>query len=529
MLTSRTLLEATGISRATLNNYIAMGLLPKPEVRRQSPAPGEPPATLGYFPEWSLARIEQIQNLKKSGVALEDIRQQLIGQTDTRPAVQMDNISTVQLDSYTGVQLDSSAAVQIPDTPQIKMPVSEQRMDTRTPAPSLQRESVQVSIDHVPYAAYMVNYEFQLVWLNSQAQAEFFGREPIPERAEDRSMLRTLVEWSAELPPHEQVALMKSHLGLIKHRMPRQAFARQIGTLPEKDRQWLLACYDQCPEVQSRWTQTTRIQHPAPENGTCNLVTLSFREGILVVCVPEQASVDELVGWLAQRDSVIRTLLGQRLPVLTPLAVLVGDLQNSVRICSELPPEEYFELINQIWSALDPIFRKYYGAYGKHTGDGMLYYFFPQPDRNYLLSAMQCALKIRETMRRISQEWQLRKGWTNQLYMNIGLNEGEEWLGTFKTNTSYELVVLGETINTCARLSDFARFGKVWATKSLISKLSASERESIRYGVERTSDEGQVFVKNTYAQLSSLLNMAEPKHAKLADIASLAVAEVQSI
>jgi DNA-binding transcriptional MerR regulator len=77
MLTSRTLLEATGISRATLNNYIAMGLLPKPQVKRMSPAPGEPAATLGYFPDWALDRIEQIQHLKKSGQALEDIRHAL--------------------------------------------------------------------------------------------------------------------------------------------------------------------------------------------------------------------------------------------------------------------------------------------------------------------------------------------------------------------------------------------------------------------------------------------------------------------
>lgn len=504
MLTSRTLLEATGISRATLNNYIAMGLLPKAEVRRQSPGPGEPPTTLGYFPDWTQARIEHIQRLKKSGLSLDEIRQQLSG------------------------QLHETASPDAAEAAPINAPLQERRVDA-VPAQSLRSESVQVSIDHLPYAAYMVNYEFQLVWINQQAQQEFFGREPIPERAEDRSMLSTLVGWSAELPRDAQATLMNAHLGLIKHRLPRASFVRHLANLDEQARPWLLDCYDQSTEVQSRWTQTTRIQHPAPEQGAYQLVTLSFREGVLVVYVPEQANVDELVGWLAQRDSVIRTLLGQRLPVLTPLAVLVGDLQNSVRICSELPPEEYFELINQIWSTLDPIFREYYGAYGKHTGDGMLYYFFPQPDRNYLLSAMQCALKIRETMRRISQEWQLRKGWTNQLYMNIGLNEGEEWLGTFKTNTSYELVVLGETINTCARLSDFARFGKVWATKSLISKLTVTDREHIRYGVERASAEGQVFVPNTYAQLASLMNPAEPRHAKLADIASLAVAEVQAI
>ena len=497
MLTSRDLLEATGISRATLNNYIAMGLLPKPEVRRQSPAPGEPPTTLGYFPEWALARIEQIQELKKSGQTLDAIKQQLSGQLNQ----------------------GSSRASEITKA-------VERRTSSNANAPVLRSESVQVSIDHLPYAAYMVNYEFQLIWLNNQAQQEFFGREPIPERAEDRSMLPTLMGWSAELPPQEQAALMNAHLGLIKHRLPRQAFASNLTALPERDRQWLLECYDQCPEAHNRFTQTARIQHPAPDQDNCQLVSLSFREGVLVVYVPEQASVEELLGWLAQRDSVIRTLLGRRLPVLTPLSVLVCDLQNSVRICSELPPEEYFELINQIWSTLEPVFREYYGAYGKHTGDGMVYYFFPQPDRNHLMSAVQCALKIRETMRRISQEWQLRKGWTNQLYMNVGLNEGEEWLGTFKTNTNYELVVLGETINTCARLSDFARFGKIWATKNLISRLSTSERESIRFGVERETEEGKVFVKNTYAQLSSLISPADPRHAKLTDIASLAITEI---
>jgi class 3 adenylate cyclase/DNA-binding transcriptional MerR regulator len=506
MLTSRDLLEATGISRATLNNYIAMGLLPRPEVRRQSPAPGEAPATLGYFPDWALTRIEQIQQLKKSGQTLEAIRLKLSGQLEEQD-----------------IQLSEEGS---PTSTQPPAPSQDRRSSASRSGAALRSESVQVSIDHIPYAAYMVNYEFQLVWLNSLAQQEFFGSEPIPERAEDRSMLPTLLGWSSELPPLEQTALMNAHLGLIKHRLPRQAFARNLGMLPERERQWLLDCYDQCPEASNRFSQASTIEHPNPGKGACRLVTLSFREGVLIVYVPEQANVQELLGWLAQRDSVIRTLLGQRLPVLTPLAVLVGDLQNSVRICSELPPEEYFELINQIWSTLDPVFREHYGAYGKHTGDGMVYYFFPQPDRNHLLNAVQCALKIRETMRRISQEWQLRKGWTNQLYMNIGLNEGEEWLGTFKTNTSYELVVLGETINTCARLSDFARFGKVWATKNLISKLSGSERDTIRFGVERDTEEGKVFIKNTYAQMSSLVKADDPRHAKLTDVASLTVAEI---
>jgi DNA-binding transcriptional MerR regulator len=77
MLTSVALLEGAGISRATLNNYIAVGLLPRPEVRRQAAVPGEAPTTLGYFPDWALERIRQIQQLKRDGASMDDIRHQL--------------------------------------------------------------------------------------------------------------------------------------------------------------------------------------------------------------------------------------------------------------------------------------------------------------------------------------------------------------------------------------------------------------------------------------------------------------------
>jgi len=194
-----------------------------------------------------------------------------------------------------------------------------------------------------------------------------------------------------------------------------------------------------------------------------------------------------------------------------------------------LPPDEYFQLINEIWSALDPIFRKYYGAYGKHTGDGMVYYFFPQPDNNYIMNAILCACEIRECMKVISHKWALKKGWTNQLFMNIGLNEGEEWLGTFKTNTSYELVILGETINICGRLSDFSRYGEIWATKNLVSKLNHAERNSIDYGVIRRTPEQEIFVANSYAQISTLVDKEDVRHLKLIDISSTAVTQIRAI
>lgn len=66
MLTSKDILEKTGISRATLNNYIASGLVARPDVLPPGPEDGDAPR-IGYFPDDTIERIETIQRLKREG------------------------------------------------------------------------------------------------------------------------------------------------------------------------------------------------------------------------------------------------------------------------------------------------------------------------------------------------------------------------------------------------------------------------------------------------------------------------------
>lgn len=209
---------------------------------------------------------------------------------------------------------------------------------------------------------------------------------------------------------------------------------------------------------------------------------------------------------------------------------MLADLQGSAKICSELPPNEYFELINEIWSTMDPLFRKHFGTYGKHVGDGMVYYFFPRPDSSHIFNALVCAHEVKQEMRKISNRWQLRKNWLNELHLNIGLHEGTEWLGTFQSGSNVEFAVLGDTINHAARLSDFARFGSIWATKSLVSKLSNEERNCLDFGVTRQGESGrEVYIASSYAQLSTLIDLSLDRHEKLREIANLPVTEIRNI
>ena len=159
-----------------------------------------------------------------------------------------------------------------------------------------------------------------------------------------------------------------------------------------------------------------------------------------------------------------------------------------------------------------------------------MYYFFPQPDSNYIFNALRCARELKSEIQKISKAWQIRKNWLNELYLNVGLTEGQEWLGTFQSATSVEFVVLGDSINQAARISDFSRYGAIWATKSFIGKLSAHERGLVRFGVKRQTPEGrEVFVASSFALVSALVNLDGARTEKLRDIAALPVTEIVEI
>src|SRR3954471_7066833 len=65
-------MERIGISRATLNNYIASGLVPRPQVLPPGPEHGAAPR-IGYFPDDTVERIESIQRLKRDGWSIQRI------------------------------------------------------------------------------------------------------------------------------------------------------------------------------------------------------------------------------------------------------------------------------------------------------------------------------------------------------------------------------------------------------------------------------------------------------------------------
>ena len=512
MISSKALIDQTGISRATLNNYIQLGILPKPDVQSLSATADEGGArVLGFFPDDALERVQAVQILKTQGLSMAQVAERL-AQTDALLEVQE-------------LQLESVAS----------------RSSTRnTPRAGNTRSSgvmpdtlgnLSLSLETLTHPAYMLNYNFELTWFNEPARKTIFGFETVPAKSIERNLLQLLSRPEVRLAMDDQKALVALLLQLASARVSFQSLRKLVGESDPES----LPLLDGIVFTEDGHEQTVNelefFQKNTSGQYDCYRVyAVYFREGILVVHAPAVERGDDLLNFLSRRDQVIQSLLNKRLPVMTPLAVLVADLQNSVRICSELPPDEYFALINQVWATMGPILRKYTGTHGKHVGDGVVYYFFPQAESNYLFNALACADELRLAMRKISSEWQLKKNWFTELQLNIGLHEGQEWLGSFQSANHIEFAVLGNTINQASRLSDFARHGSIWATKDLVSKLSADERSRIEFGVLRKSAEnGDRFVPTSYAQVESLIDLQKEKYEKLRDIAQLPVTEIRRV
>ena len=141
MINSKQLIELTGISRATLNNYVALGILPNPLIRTLRGEEGRA-TRLGYFEEDAVACIKKVQKLKKQGLSMAKISEQLGGHVP----------SSSPGKSSIAANISSSVA-------------------KRGPLTDL---SLEASIENLPGPAYMVNNNFELIWRNDCAVDTFF-------------------------------------------------------------------------------------------------------------------------------------------------------------------------------------------------------------------------------------------------------------------------------------------------------------------------------------------------------------------
>ncbi|MCK5704064.1 MAG: hypothetical protein KAI29_23080, partial [Cyclobacteriaceae bacterium] len=195
LITSKEIIEKTGISRATLNNYIKMGILPKPIVRRPGPEQ-KGVKQIGYFPASVLERILKVKLLKQQGNSMEDIAYQF-------------------QESFPGGQKEER---------QEDPPAHERRQRVESTSSQSRRRvsdsEFQVTIADINSPAYLINHNFEIEWINKPAEEYIFNRN-IKEivDVESRNVFRLLLNEELRKGVRSWNEAVLLHLTILQNRI----------------------------------------------------------------------------------------------------------------------------------------------------------------------------------------------------------------------------------------------------------------------------------------------------------------------
>lgn len=490
-------LEKCEISKPTLDFYIKLGLIPRPIVRHSEDR------LTGYFPPDIVSVIEKVKQLKDQGETMEEI------------------VNKLKKTAETGEQNK---------TDERRKSLFEERAEKIIKEIGSENRGLHLTLVDIHTPAYLMNYQFEIEWINEQAENTIFRKNIRTIRdVEYRNVFRLFLNWEFTNFIKNWEEILQYHMIFFKARQSKEQIDHLYSNISKKEISYLHKIYDNAPSVpmQKIYQQCVAMAEQEGPEERYIVYTTFFREGMFFLYLPAETVSVGVTEYLSNREMLVRELLQQRLPTLVSFSVLVADLQGSVRICAELPPEEYFELINSMWRLLEESFRKFNGIFGKKIGDGVVYYFLKKQDPNYIINSINCALEIREKMGRFSIDWKLRKKWYNDLHLNIGINEGQEYFSTTTpSSTNIEFTALGDTINYASRLSNLARFGSIMTTKNLMNKLDENAKKDLRFGVVKRVNERDVFIEQVFSQVLDFVKDDNLRRERFSDIAALPVTEI---
>ncbi len=199
----------------------------------------------------------------------------------------------------------------------------------------------------------------------------------------------------------------------------------------------------------------------------------SYRQQQMVMTLLGQNTSKEIADALwKNRDRLLNSgkLPGQRLTA----TMLFTDIKNFSTISESISPETLLDWLNEYLGAMAQEIQRHQGIINKFTGDGLLAVFgVPVPrvapaevDRD-AYHAVACALAMGDRLAELNQSWQ-QQG-LPVIQMRVGISTGSVVVGSLGGKDRMEYGVIGDHVNTAARLESCAKDRQVDLCRILVS------------------------------------------------------------
>lgn len=139
--------------------------------------------------------------------------------------------------------------------------------------------------------------------------------------------------------------------------------------------------------------------------------------------------------------------------------VLFSDIRNFTRISEQLDPNVLFDWLNTYMDVMTSVVLTQQGVVNKYIGDAIMAVFgLPQPNAplqdapRCAQRAVDCALAMRAALPQLNQQF-AQQG-LPMVAIRIGIATGTVAAGTLGNTQRLEYTVIGDTVNTAARLEE---------------------------------------------------------------------------
>ena len=146
------------------------------------------------------------------------------------------------------------------------------------------------------------------------------------------------------------------------------------------------------------------------------------------------------------------------------VTVLFSDIRGFTSMSEKLSADEVSVILNEYFSAIEPIITKYNGVINKFIGDAVMAIFGdPIEDELHPMKAVLCANEMLKCVRKLRYKWMDEN--KPDIEIGIGINTGEVFVGNIGSEKRLEYTVIGDTVNIASRIESY---NKVYKTKFLI-------------------------------------------------------------
>ena len=159
-------------------------------------------------------------------------------------------------------------------------------------------------------------------------------------------------------------------------------------------------------------------------------------------------------------------------PERADVVALFADLRGFTRITETVGVETVVDMLNEYFSVLTEAAYEHEGTIFNMAGDSLLVGFnvpFAQPDAP--ARAWRTALDMVSRFAHVSADWRQRHGIATGV--GIGMSRGEAIIGNVGSPHFMSYTIIGDTVNTAARLMQMAQASEVLVSGSLYDSMRA--------------------------------------------------------